>query len=521
VNLQALLPWVLPPALGAVIGYVTNAVAIRMLFRPHRAIRLFGIRLPFTPGVIPRQREALAESIGRMVSEHLITRDTVLDHIQATDFQDSLRSNVAIATAEILERRPGELERPAAGLFDASLHKLLSGLLYRFLRSRAFLAAVRSLIDTLVRELGRRELQTLVNPHNLIRFLGDRVLPVMLGDRGRVRLRQALAGWIARHREVGTMIGDLIPENVGTLLVEGLKTSWPAIREAFVNWLRSDSVRREMEVRGRFLVRDVLDKMNVFQRIFVSVAQYDRTLNDKMPEIVSDALDAIEGMLRDETFTERLFEGAARGLQKFRGQTVDEMARTLNIDLEKRTAVMVDRIWAALDAESLATRVGATLDRWMQRNGDRPVREIVGSAVGVQESDIVEYLTVKLLDYLTSEEAAELITDQVLGGILSSLSNDRSDPLAVVLGIGKEQKETLDSFLVERLQRLLARRLPDFVEGFDVRRMVVEKINNLDVAQVESLLMMVIARHLKWINVFGALLGSLIGASQVLINRVL
>ena len=49
-----LLPWILPPVLGAIIGYVTNAIAIRMLFRPFNEIRVLGLRLPFTPGLIPR-----------------------------------------------------------------------------------------------------------------------------------------------------------------------------------------------------------------------------------------------------------------------------------------------------------------------------------------------------------------------------------------------------------------------------------------------------------------------------------
>ena len=66
----------LPPALGAVIGYVTNDIAIRMLFRPLREKRILGARVPLTPGIIPKQRFTLAESIGRMVSEHLINEET-------------------------------------------------------------------------------------------------------------------------------------------------------------------------------------------------------------------------------------------------------------------------------------------------------------------------------------------------------------------------------------------------------------------------------------------------------------
>ena len=48
--------------------------------------------------------------------------------------------------------------------------------------------------------------------------------------------------------------------------------------------------------------------------------------------------------------------------------------------------------------------------------------------------------------------------------------------------------------------------------------MVVEKINGLDVAQVEALLLMVIRRHLKWINIFGGILGAVIGFSQLILR---
>ena len=45
---------------GAIIGYVTNWLAIKMLFRPQKEIRLRGKRLPFTPGLIPKEKERIA-----------------------------------------------------------------------------------------------------------------------------------------------------------------------------------------------------------------------------------------------------------------------------------------------------------------------------------------------------------------------------------------------------------------------------------------------------------------------------
>ncbi|WP_066323162.1 DUF445 domain-containing protein [Anoxybacteroides amylolyticum] len=64
-------------AIGAIIGGVTNALAIKMLFRPYQPIYIYGKRLPFTPGLIPKRREELAHQLGKMVVEHLLTPDGI------------------------------------------------------------------------------------------------------------------------------------------------------------------------------------------------------------------------------------------------------------------------------------------------------------------------------------------------------------------------------------------------------------------------------------------------------------
>lgn len=61
---------------GALIGGLTNHVAIKMLFRPHNAVYLWGKRLPFTPGLIPRRRDELAKQLGKTVVNYLLTPET-------------------------------------------------------------------------------------------------------------------------------------------------------------------------------------------------------------------------------------------------------------------------------------------------------------------------------------------------------------------------------------------------------------------------------------------------------------
>jgi uncharacterized membrane protein YheB (UPF0754 family) len=67
--------WLLlaPPIIGGVIGYFTNDIAIKMLFRPYRPLYLGKRRIPFTPGLIPSNQERLAKRISDTIMGSLLT----------------------------------------------------------------------------------------------------------------------------------------------------------------------------------------------------------------------------------------------------------------------------------------------------------------------------------------------------------------------------------------------------------------------------------------------------------------
>jgi uncharacterized membrane protein YheB (UPF0754 family) len=51
--------------------------------------------------------------------------------------------------------------------------------------------------------------------------------------------------------------------------------------------------------------------------------------------------------------------------------------------------------------------------------------------------------------------------------------------------------------------------------------MVTERIDSLDMLRVERIVLDVMADQLKWINLFGAILGALIGGSEVLLSTLI
>lgn len=66
-----------PVALGGIIGAFTNYLAIKMMFRPYNEKRIFGLVIPFTPGIIPKRKNALAKAVGRVVSDNLVDAEGI------------------------------------------------------------------------------------------------------------------------------------------------------------------------------------------------------------------------------------------------------------------------------------------------------------------------------------------------------------------------------------------------------------------------------------------------------------
>lgn len=75
---------------GAALGGLTNAMAIRMLFKPHRAYYLGKWKIPFTPGLIPKRQKEIAVQLGEMVGTYLLTAEGLEKQIKQTAFKQGV-----------------------------------------------------------------------------------------------------------------------------------------------------------------------------------------------------------------------------------------------------------------------------------------------------------------------------------------------------------------------------------------------------------------------------------------------
>ena len=67
------------PILAALIGWITNYLAIKMLFHPHQPKKILGLTFQ---GVFPKRQAQIAEKLGDLVANELFSMKDVAQKIQ-------------------------------------------------------------------------------------------------------------------------------------------------------------------------------------------------------------------------------------------------------------------------------------------------------------------------------------------------------------------------------------------------------------------------------------------------------
>jgi uncharacterized membrane protein YheB (UPF0754 family) len=126
--------FVAPPVVGGIIGYFTNDIAIRMLFRPYRALYIGGQRVPFTPGLIPRNQERLAKRISNTIMGSLLTPEELQNLAKRLLQTERVQAALLWLLRLALEQMEGDRGQKTAKILANILHDLLGQSLPRLLK---------------------------------------------------------------------------------------------------------------------------------------------------------------------------------------------------------------------------------------------------------------------------------------------------------------------------------------------------------------------------------------------------
>jgi len=91
---------ILPPVIGALIGWLTNYVAIKLLFRPLKPVAVLGLHFQ---GLIPKRRREIARSIAGTIEREVISSEDITGLLSGIDWESEVEGMIH----ELVDKRLG------------------------------------------------------------------------------------------------------------------------------------------------------------------------------------------------------------------------------------------------------------------------------------------------------------------------------------------------------------------------------------------------------------------------------
>ncbi|TFD97673.1 DUF445 domain-containing protein [Jeotgalibacillus sp. R-1-5s-1] len=289
---------------GAVIGGFTNSLAIKMLFRPYKAVYIGKWKVPFTPGLIPKRREELARQLGLMVVNHLLTADSLKTKFLTSEKEQALTRwlqressklfNMEDTVQDVFERF--DLTSPVPYI-EETMDQWIEQQ-YDQLKDQYMFLTIRETLPEKWLDRLDGKVETVTD------YILEKGIDYFESDEGKARVQTMIDDFLKTRGTLGSMVnmimgntslGDKVqPEIIKFLKHDGthdileqvLRTEWEKIKDW--QWDRAFSIitDRDLIVRLQRILKERINLNEWMQRPLGSAIQplEDRVVNHLIPK---------------------------------------------------------------------------------------------------------------------------------------------------------------------------------------------------------------------------------------------
>jgi uncharacterized membrane protein YheB (UPF0754 family) len=394
--------WLLlsPPLVGGIIGYFTNDIAIKMLFRPYKPIYVGDRQLPFTPGLIPSNQEKLAKRISDTIMGSLLTPEELQNLARKLLQTERMQSGILWLLKLALEQVQGLNQEKTAKIVANILRDLLGQSLPRMLKVLArredFLEAqLNQLFDQVLLELQMTEIQA----EQLSTWLLSAVLPPDV-------LRQAIVDFLT-DRNIKIIDEGFREKTSGTYWVVanlfGVRNALTRVRSYCLDEREMSNARiaeliEALSIQGR--IQEWLQNLSMQNLPVSTVRQLRKTLRDSIRNYLqSSGSEMIQGLSE-------------------------------SVDWDNIASVLLNRLRTSEVVTSSLTPVSLELALVIERYLERDLESIVAQAIPILNIDQVIINRVKA----TSPKDLEMAIQGIVKSELQAIVN-LGGVLGVVIGL--------------------------------------------------------------------------------------
>ena len=497
--------YVVGAIIGAVIGYLTNWLAIKMLFRPHEEKRIFGIKVPFTPGLIPKEQKRIAASVGSAVGEYLLTEETIINNLRSDKVQEHIRTSLKRKVNDICESKRTIGDSFSFILKDnyEKVAEFIKGKIVANVEKELHKPEIQNKILEVSEEHVKRFLEK--NPKeleekldiNITDIIRDKAMKLLKVEDTKSKLQEKVATALQQLESENITLRQLCSEEIisyakmyasnnkekiSSYIQEVLKEPWAQEK------LRS-AVNDAIGSNVNPLVAMFINSETIFYKVTGFLDSYLQE-EEKQDDIVI-ILEKVIDHIGDMTISEIL--NGEEGISK--------VSRSLSRIIENDTIIsmIVDGISEFIDK-------------------DKSFDEIINEINSDYYSKVRKLINEKITNILYSCDTINMISNAI-NKIANNILNLRLNDILA------SKKEYIESSAVDVCQEFINEFIhnegKNIIEILDVSSIVEEEINKFPVDMGEKIIIGIARKELSAITWLGGLLGGLIGILSPVISTLL
>ncbi|MDU6175474.1 MAG: DUF445 family protein [Clostridium perfringens] len=494
--------YIIGALIGAVIGYITNWLAIKMLFRPREAKYIFGMKLPFTPGLIPKEKSRIANKVGETVGTHLLNSDSLSKALK----DDKIKAKFN----EVAKEKINQVINSNSTLEDSLKNTL--GENYYALKENMINNIAKTILESIKEEEFKNKVKFYIvdsikeglnkRPEKIIDFINSNkfrevIINTLEEEKTRDIIGKALLKEVKTLGKEDLTIEEVIPENIKPYIEEYVKSQKDTLVDIIKNLLRDDEVSHKIK----------------------------SAINDNIPSIVSMFLsgDVIYGKLvslvdkslNEEENKEYICDAALAFVHESMKKKVSDVINTVGEEkLEVISDALGDKISKKLNTEENIDSIISKLN--CKISSFSSYEEIIKVLFNDYENILIDNIDSMISQIVNNNQLygeISKIIEKVFDKFLQNSLNDIC-----------YNKQNLENSIMSILDNLYN----DFVENksakvleiVDISSIVEEQINAFEVDYAEEIIIGIANKELKAITWLGALLGGILGILSPLLSTI-
>ena len=468
---QPIVSLVTTPLVAGVVGYITNKIAIKMLFRPYEP-KWYTLGWQ---GIVPKTRPKLAVKISEIVGQKLLAHDDFLYALENNDIKTKIHSIIAdklkslnakdihaVIRLSSLEDKIIDNKDTINNILNNTAISVVDIFLNRQININNFREPVFQLVKNFNLEKAiDNQLENTINSFlSEDKTLQD-ILPQDILNRKNDLVEYLTITIMANIRRLGKndMIKAVLAQKVVNFKDSMLSsaTGMDVLKAGFINlFLRKKKIEQIVENELPHITEDLSTNPVIYKNIY-------KTIEDEIDNLLKKPVNEVMVKLGFSDNHDIVL------------YIKNHFVTNTNI-LDKVSALILDKLY---------------------QYSNLSIKEILV----LLNIDIYKFIKIDVMDILNAENYKTMKSNMInkFTAFISSNYNKIAD------------------VITEVAVKLIKSNLKYALNAVNIEKIVKDKINALPLPEVENILFSFMKEHFKWINILGFFIGFVIGLTQALI----